>query len=183
MNLNDAQLLSNLINYPTTGLNENIESAQTSFLSKYNEAASEIAKFHEGIEKLSQDEREEYYAKTFDIQGICCLDLGYVLFGEDYKRGDFLVNIQSMQKQYNVDLGAELADHLPNVLKLIGTMEDGQMKKDLIEKVTLPAIIKMLENFQIGKNSNIYMHTLRAIYKALSVNYKMNDTIFGGPVC
>ena len=183
MNLNDAEILSALINYPTRSLVQDIDRCKETFIDKYDEAVTEIGKFEAILSELSVEDREEYYATTFDIQGMCCLDLGYVLFGEDYKRGEFLVNISAMQRDYKVDLGAELADHLPNVLKLIGVMEESKMKKDLIEKVSLPAIIKMLENFQIGKNSNAYMHVLRAIYKSLSTDYKMDDAIFGGPVC
>jgi hypothetical protein len=45
--------------------------------------------------------------------------LGYVLFAEDYKRGDFLVKVKNEQRKVNNDCGEELADNLPNILTLM----------------------------------------------------------------
>ena len=67
--------------------------------------------------------QQEYYISTFDVQAICFLDIGYVLFGEDYKRGIFLVNIKKEQIKAGNDCGSELPDHLPNILTLLPKMQ------------------------------------------------------------
>jgi nitrate reductase assembly molybdenum cofactor insertion protein NarJ len=56
----------------------------------------------------TEDEYEELYTKTFDVQPICYLDLGYVIFGEDYKRGAFLLHMQEEQQKVNNDCGTDL---------------------------------------------------------------------------
>ena len=42
-------------------------------------------------------ELQEYYINTFDVNATCYLDIGYVLFGEESKRGQFLLNMKSEQ--------------------------------------------------------------------------------------
>jgi hypothetical protein len=32
------------------------------------------------------------FTRSFDVQAVTTLDLGYIVFGEDYKRGELLVN-------------------------------------------------------------------------------------------
>jgi len=39
-------------------------------------------------------ELQEYYIRTFDVNAACYLDIGYVLFGEESKRGQFLLNMK-----------------------------------------------------------------------------------------
>ena len=68
----------------------------------------------------------ELYLRTFDVQAITTLDIGYVLFGEDYKRGALLAGLSAEHKKVSNDCGIELADHLPNVLRLLPKMEAGE---------------------------------------------------------
>lgn len=52
------------------------------------------------------------------------LDLGYVMFGEDYKRGAFLLNMQIEQQKINNDCGTDLPDNICNVLDLMTLSKD-----------------------------------------------------------
>ena len=45
-------------------------------------------------------------------QVLATLDIGYVLFGDDYKRGELLANLNQEHRKANNDCGTELADHL-----------------------------------------------------------------------
>jgi nitrate reductase assembly molybdenum cofactor insertion protein NarJ len=115
-------------------------------------------------------QQQEYYLKTFDVQAVCYLDLGYVLFGEDYKRAQLLVNLQSEHKVAGVDCGTELGDHLPNVLVLLSKTTDPDFAEELGFIITTPAVRFMLSKF---KNiNNIYKDMLEILLLYLQRDFK-----------
>ncbi|MCH7525197.1 MAG: hypothetical protein IIC74_09360 [Bacteroidetes bacterium] len=149
--------------------------------------------FSDVISTVSKYELEELYLRTFEVQAITTLDIGYVIFGDDYKRGELLVNLSKEHQKYGVDCGVELADNLSNILKLINKIEDPELLDDLINKIIAPALFKMIEGFgdkQIlskekvyikhhktlldkHKSFTIYKHALVALYKALDYDFKI----------
>ncbi len=176
-------LLSQVADYPRENYKDLLNATINESKDYSSEAAVSLEKFKKYTDERDVNDLEEIYTRTFDIKGQCCLDLGYVLFGEDYKRGDFLVHIQRMQRENNVDTGIELPDHLTNILKLL-VVVDEENKKKLVEKIVMPAIAKMLENFPVESNPNsFYSHVLKAVNSAVEVDFEMDRTIFGGPIC
>jgi nitrate reductase assembly molybdenum cofactor insertion protein NarJ len=109
--------------------------------------------FEAFVDSRSDDELREHYLKTFDIQPSCYLDVGYVLFGEDYKRGAFLVNMAEEHKKAGHDCGLELPDHLPNMLRLLPMMSDPDMAEQLAYCLMIPALREMLRNFLDADNA------------------------------
>src|SRR5690606_39347049 len=69
------------------------------------------------------------------------LDLGYVMFGEDYKRGAFLLNMQEEQIKINNDCGTDLSDNICNVLTLMTKSEDDVFVEDLVWRIFIPCEI------------------------------------------
>ena len=112
---------------------------------------------------------EELYTHTFDVQAIAYLDVGYVLFGEDYKRGHFLVKMQGLQREYGNDCGTELPDFLPNILTLLPRLSDRQETAELVNSIVLPAIDKMIQGFK--ENGNIYRDVLQTVSGVLREDY------------
>ncbi|MCK9270790.1 MAG: hypothetical protein RBR47_01735 [Bacteroidales bacterium] len=105
--------------------------------------------------------QQEYYMKTFDVQATCYLDIGYMMFGEDYKRGQLLVNLQSEHQAAGVDCGSELGDHLPNVLMLLSKTNDPDFAEELGFIITTPAVGFMITKFK-GIN-NYYKDILETL--------------------
>lgn len=137
-----------------------------------------IQPFNSYIETEEQGNLEEAYTNTFDIQAVCPLEVGYTLFGEDYKRGEFLVRMSELHREHNTDLiSSELGDYLPNVLKLLANMPDETFKKEFIEKLILPALNKMLKNFDDKKSINPFSRPLLVMSELLSSEYQMNPKI------
>ncbi len=118
-------------------------------------------------------EMEELYTRTFDIQAVCPLDIGYVLFGEDYKRGHLLVKMQSLQNEHHNDCGTELPDHLPNILNLLPKMKQEEAS-EMVAKLVRPALSKMIESF--GDSENQYGEVLRAVSQILEQDYQGGST-------
>jgi nitrate reductase assembly molybdenum cofactor insertion protein NarJ len=149
--------------------------------------------FTDVISTVSKYELEDLYLRSFEVQSITTLDIGYVVFGDDYKRGELLVNLNKEHQTYGIDCGDELADNLSNILKLINVIEDFELRDDLVNKIIAPALIKMIEGFgddqiaakekvyikhhktllQKHKSFTIYKHALIALYRALDHDFNI----------
>ena len=99
---------------------------------------------------------QEYFIGTFDVNALASMDIGYVLFGEDYKRGDFLAMVQQERDKAGNPTGHELADHLPNILRLLPQMQDEDLAEELACSILKPAIREILK--REGMNENIYSY-------------------------
>jgi nitrate reductase assembly molybdenum cofactor insertion protein NarJ len=179
MNEKILNLFSEVLLYPDKKTINNSELLYNE-LTKLDPAMGDVfLPFLMTIKTLNLNELEELYTLTFDIQAPCSLDLGYVLFGEDYKRGEFLVNVSAMQREFNPNLkSSELADHLPNVLNLHSKMPEVGIKKDFTQKIMMPGIEKMLQSFKGDLEvSNIYARILTCLKNYLSRDYKMDSSI------
>lgn len=117
--------------------------------------------------------QQEYYISTFDVQAMCFLDIGYVLFGEDYKRGVFLVNIKKEQIKVSNDCGSELPDHLPNILTLLPKMQDMNLAEELIYSLLIPAIHEMIVKFSNG--TNLYKGLLEILVTIMESDYPVSN--------
>ena len=131
------------------------------------DAMSSIVTVHS---QLSIREQQEYYLKTFDVQAVCYLDIGYVLFGDDYKRAQLLVNLQNEHQKAGVDCGSELGDHLPNVLTLLSKTTDPDFAEELGFIVTIPAVRFMLTKFKNTSN-NYYKELLEVLLEFLKCDF------------
>lgn len=150
-NLEHYKLFAEVFKYPTAPTADKIKECQLFLDRNYPNAGEEFKRFSSFIANSTADEIEEIYAKTFHIQAICFLDLGYVIFGEDYKRGEFLVNMKAEQRDHNNDCGEELSDNLANVLTLLPIHTNEDFVNELAVMIIVPALKKMLEEFDSAK--------------------------------
>ncbi|MBI4209790.1 MAG: hypothetical protein HY538_08840 [Deltaproteobacteria bacterium] len=127
----------------------------------YPAAALEVEHFLDAIPERTLD-LQELHTRTFDVQSLTTLDIGYVLFGDDYKRGALLSHLSREHAQAENDLGRELADHLPNVLRLIPKLKDLSLLDELVRQILVPALMLMIREFDPGriekKNVNYQKH-------------------------
>jgi len=192
---NQYNLLANLFRYPQEGYIQQVNECALFLKDNYPGAYKELFPFVEWVNSKSLFEIEEVFGKTFHIQAICYLDLGYVLFAEDYKRGEFLVQMKNEQRNAKNDCGCELADNLPNVLTLLGILEDEDFLNEFAERVMKPALDKMLKEFDDARvalkdkvrkkkqkvilmegmeNKNIYQYALQTLKKVINADFKEN---------
>lgn len=123
------------------------------------EAAWILESFIGFVQQSSVRELQELYLRSFDVQAVTTLDIGFILFGEDYKRGKLLVHLNEEHRKANNDCKTELADHLPNLLRLLPRIEDMEMQYELATLLLLPALEKMIEEFttdKIEKKDRVY---------------------------
>ena len=128
-------LLSKLFKYPEKDYISKLDLVQKYLDEFYPIAGNELKVFSEYIHTRTLDERQELFTKTFDVQPICYLDLGYVMFGEDYKRGAFLLSMQAEQLKIDNDCGTDLPDNICNVLTLMSKSTDEKFLEDLVWRI------------------------------------------------
>lgn len=160
LNSSNYNSLAELFQYPHADYKEKVSKVIELLEKDYSDYAETFQAFSDFVSRSSQNEIEEIYTRTFDVQAITTLDIGYVLFGDDYKRGELLANLSREQLAANNDCGTELADFLPNVLRLLTKMEDDVLRLELVQKVVLPSLSKIVAEFdekKIDKKNQVYM--------------------------
>ncbi len=150
--LADYGKLAALFEYPADDTYwDTIKGVYTYLLSQNSEAALALQRFYEFVIASSVVEVQELFLRSFDIQAITTLDIGFVLFGEDYKRGKLLVHLNEEHKRAGNDCAHELSDHLPNLLRLLPKVQDETMQTDMATLLLLPAVEKMINEFSTDK--------------------------------
>lgn len=158
MKLTHYKLLAEVFQYPDETLPERIESICAFFRKSFPEAGKELDAFRHHLPGHDVYEMQELFVRTFDVQAITTLDIGYVLFGDDYKRGELLANLTREHRIVANNCGTELADHLPNILQLIAKLEKASAH-ELVQELLAPAIDKMISEFdphRIAKKDELY---------------------------
>ncbi len=163
------EMLAELCEYPAPGLIAAAERCRAAIGPRDAAAAQLLADFAADVAALDASELEELYAQTFDMNPERCLDLGYQIFGETYKRGAFLVKMKDAVASHGVSPGVELHDHLPVVLRLMPRLADGEHADELAGEVVLPAIEKVLRTF--GADEGGYRRVLEAVKRVLMSDY------------
>lgn len=185
--------LANLFRYPDESYKTNTVRCAQVLRADYPETFAVALPFFQFVDAHELPRVEEVFAKTFHIQAICFLDIGYVLFAEDYKRGEFLVKMKDEQRRAGNDCGYELADNLPNVLTLMAKMEDQAFLAEFAVRVMQPALRMMLAEFDQARmelkdkvrrkkqkvilmedmdNKNSYQHAIQALLSVVTEDFK-----------
>lgn len=162
-------LLAKLFEYPKSNLSLSAEKLNQFLEKSYPELFQKGQEFYKAIADSSLHDQQEYYLKTFDIKAIIALDLGYLIFGEDYKRAEFLVNLQKEHKKTGIDCGSELGDHLPNILQLLAKSSDDDFREELGFIISRPVIQFMLAKFQ--DHNNYYQSLLEILGFFLTADF------------
>lgn len=166
--------IAHLFTYPNSDFRSTTEQLVVEFQEYGPSAVNDFLPVAQHFASNSTSELQEYYIRTFDVNAACYLDIGYVLFGEESKRGQFLLNMKNEQLKAENDCGTEFADHLPNVLTLLPKLEDDLFREELVVAMLLPALKHMLENFRTEENS--YKSLLKLLVLVLETNFK--DSVF-----
>jgi len=146
-NRDHYRTIAPLFEYPEADFPQKVAEIRAILDADYPTAAEKLDRF---IAYLPDDDlllMQELYTRSFDVQAIATLDLGYVLFGDDYKRGELLSNLNREHIDAGNDCGSELADNLTNVLRLISILQDEELVEDLAYAIVAPALLEMVGEF------------------------------------
>jgi nitrate reductase assembly molybdenum cofactor insertion protein NarJ len=190
-------LLAELFEYPYAGYAQRVRQVTQVLSEHYCEAGAELDQFQKVLPKRGLHTLQELFTRSFDVQAITTLDVGYVLFGDDYKRGELLANLNREHREAGNNCGHELADHLPNILRLIGKLRDKELVEELVQEILAPALRQMIGEFspeRIQKKNEsyvkhyktliaspetevvtLYQFALKALYEVLKQDFMLTE--------
>jgi len=166
------QLLAPLFEYPDAEYPDRVKDINDYLSGRYADAAQELSRFIELLPSDDVQAMQELFTRSFDVQAATTLDIGYVLFGDDYKRGILLANLNREHRNASIDTGTELADYIPNLLRLMAVMEDEEVLQDLAYAILGPALLEMIGEFsteRIQKREVSYQKHYKTLIEAPAV--------------
>ena len=121
-----------------------------------------ICEFFDEIARVEPSGLEELYTRTFDLNPVATLEIGWHLWGEQYERGRFLADLREQQAALDIVAETELPDHLTVLLPMLARMRHPEA---LAAKI-VPAIEKILKPLE--EHGNPYRHLIAAARTALT---------------
>jgi nitrate reductase delta subunit len=158
-------LFASLLEYPSAETMGQAHHGLEQIQAVHPEAAEALEKFVRRLNQLSLEKMRELYTVTFDMQPVCYPYVGYHLFGESYKRGAFMAQLNEAYHTHNYSAGQELPDHLAVTLRFLGldaTQRTGEFCQALLSHGVQPALAKMLKVFS-DDSENPYAGLLSAL--------------------
>lgn len=152
-----------LLTYPTPRLENQARTCLTLLAVDFPEAAQYMQTFRERTQTIPTGRMEEIYTGTFDVNPTCFIYAGYMMFGESFKRGKFMVRLQEEYRTYGFDRGDELPDHMAVLMRFLSTVDvRDPFVQSLIDDCLMQVLEKMIAGFNID-GDNPYLPLLMAI--------------------
>lgn len=180
--------LAPLFDYPREDYPALVESARRLLSTSHPHAARQLESFAAVLPSAAQmlsrdglDEMQEVFTRSFDVQATTTLSVGYIAFGDDYKRAELLVNLSREHRAAGVECGTELADHLPNILRLIARWQEQDLVTEFVHEILHPSVEQMIAEFgseRIEERNRLYQKH----FKTLIDSSATRGTIFRQPL-
>ena len=156
--MDNLSLLAQALRYPSPG---QIDALYTQIASLNGRPGSKLfAKFLAQFQPLSLSEQEELYTRTLDLSPLAAPYVGYQIWGESYKRGEFMAELSHEMKVHQIDLEGELPDHLRPILQYLAVSPSPL--PELIE-VLDQAVKAMHKSLKKSEDNNPYLLLFDAI--------------------
>jgi len=163
--------LSHILFYPDTEYKNHVQNCFDE-LKECDELSTIFTDFNTYVLKATQSEMEENFTYTFDMNPSHCLDIGWHLFGEDYKRGEFLVTMLNIMRTFDIEDTNELPDHIYHVLQVSNKMENNESELFLDEFLN-PALKIINENMD---EENRYFPVIKTLIGILGNKVLVEET-------
>ena len=163
-------LFADLLDYPTLATSLKAGHCYERLQQFRPDVAPLLESFYRRVEEQSPEQMQELYTTTFDMQPVCYPYVGYQLFGESYKRGAFMAQLNEAYHACSYSPGQELPDHISVVLHFLG-MDSARRQDDfgraLLFEGVVPALEKMAES--LGRQAkNPYADVVSALLLAVT---------------
>ncbi len=158
-------LFADLLEYPTLATPIKAGLCYQRLQDSQPEAGRLLERFYNETEMRTLGQMQELYTITFDMQPICYPYVGYQLFGESYKRGAFMAQLNEAYFLSNYSAKSELPDHVSVVLRYLGldaAKREDNFGKTLLYEGLIPALKKMVEALK-NQTNNPYTDLVSAL--------------------
>lgn len=134
--------------------------------------SASVQAFAAAVRPLATEQLQELFIRTFDLNPACTLEIGWHLFGEQYERGEFLVDLRGRLREAGIPETGELPDHLLHVLPLVARMAPADATR-FSTKFLAPALRKMAGGLT---DDNPFAHAVAGLLESLAAPLEMAAT-------
>jgi nitrate reductase delta subunit len=160
--MGDATIVAGGFIYPDSGSLDSLEAAVKEMSG--SAARREMQRFVKEIRKVDLHRWEELHTETLDLSPKFVPYVGHVVWGENYRRGAFMADLQREYALAGVDRLGELPDHLEPVLRYLDATD--HPLPDLVD--VLPgAVATMIKDLKKEDRKNPYLYLLGAAQAVL----------------
>lgn len=143
--------------YPTPSSLERLIAAVAAL--RVGDVQRHLRRFTAAVGVLSLGEWEELHTSTLDLSAPVAPYVGHVVWGENYRRGAFMADLQAAMTAAGIHLDGELPDHIEPILRYLAVADEPL--PDLVE--VLPrAVVDMEHTLRAAAPDNPYRHLLAA---------------------
>ncbi len=152
-----AEVIALGFDYPAPGSLEVFAEAVES--STHGVVKRHLGRFVDELQTLSIGEWEELHTSTLDLTPLFVPYVGHVAWGENYRRGAFMADLNAAMRETGVDLNGELPDHIAPLLRYLSVAPEPL--DDLIQE--LPGAVEtMAKTLTKASAKNPYRHLMAA---------------------
>ena len=163
-------LLADILDYPSPALLEQVKRCGALLGKIDRDVVSKMDTFRLFVETTPLTRLQEVYTSTFDLQAICYPYAGYHLFGESYRRGEFLAKLKARYSAVGFSSGSELPDHVPMLLRYLAQLQNDDNDDErevIISECLLPAVTQMETRLRGG---NPYLNVLQNLLTVMQTH-------------
>jgi nitrate reductase delta subunit len=123
-----------------------------------------LKRFLQATSGLRLAEREELHTRTLDLTPLTAPNLGYAVYGEDYRRGRFMAELSAEYARLGVDGQGEIPDHLIPVLRYLSVAEEPLPE---LLQLLQPALQQIHHTLKTLEPKNPYLLLIEATLEAV----------------
>ncbi len=156
--MEDFARLATAFQYPTPDRLAELD--QTVDEMENGSAKRQLGAFVTELQGLSLAEWEELHTRSLDLGPLFVPYVGWVTWGENYQRGEFMAEMKVALEFEGVSMNGELPDHLDPVLRYLAVADPPL--PSLVE-VFPASIAVMIKKLKEADDTSPYLHLLKAI--------------------
>ncbi len=156
--MQDFARLATAFQYPTPDRLAELE--QTAVNMENASARRQFGSFVGQLQGLTLAEWEELHTRSLDLGPLFVPYVGWVTWGENYQRGEFMAEMKAALDFQDVPMNGELPDHLDPVLRYLAVADPPL--PSLVE-VFPAAVATMTKKLKEADDTSPYLYLLKAI--------------------
>lgn len=151
---------ADILDYPKADLCRQLDELVDGCCAGDEQVCSLLKKFKGDCERSGIEWLEEIYTGAFDFEPKSSLYAGHQIFGDNWRRSEFLSRLRQSYREKGFSAGIELPDHICAMLRFISSRAESPEARDLIECCIAPALEKILS--RMDRAANPYSAVLEA---------------------
>lgn len=164
--------LACLFDYPTEKYFSQASECMELIREQQPDAVEVFEPFLDYVRGMSISGLEESFSYMFDLSPVCTLEIGWHLFGEDYRRGQYMAKMRRELVIAGIEETHELPDHLTHSLLLLDAMSP-QDSEYFASACVIPGMEKMVEGFE--KQESAYKNLVDCAFLLIKSHQEQNS--------